>query len=1509
MITILIGGGLRLYNLQWDNGTFPHPDERSTLLFYAPTIRFPEDMGDMLDTHKSPLNPFWEIGNQQRRSYTYGHFPLYLLVATCHLLTSLAPSLGSLGIVSPEIIEFFGQATTGIGYAVVGRAWVGLLDTLSIYFVFLIVRRMYGDWAGLLAASLSALAVLHIQLAHFFAVDPISTTFVLMTIYASILMLERRTVGTAILAGVGIGLAVSSKYSALPIALAPAMAGWLMMRGLSDSESKAHLSDSEENISESDETSVVSETTEILEVENVSESNIGTAIYLLIIAAIVSFLTFAITSPFVLLDYDNFNQSVVEEQGRMVSGVADFPFTRQYRNTTIYLYFIEQQIRWGLGITLGLLGFIGLAWAIGKGLINRLEPGGYIILAWIIPYFGATGLFLAKFMRYMSPVTPFVIIFGVGLLVTIAKHVSRSIAITIAMITLIGTGIWTASFVNGVYATEHSWVTASRWIYANIPDGSCIAREHWEEGVPMSWDEPGMSPGLHQYKQPQMPMYEADNQHKFEVMRNTLTNCDYLIIASNRMLRTLPRLAERYPMSTRYYQALFDGELGYELIAEFSTPPRLGDFVIDDQPADESFTVYDHPKAYIFKKERMLSGDEWLQIFEDTWNVAKHGYIGEPTLLMTLQGYDKTPSSHEKKRDPEATALKIPLRELPIVDDWQWNSLANADPYIATFVWWLAIEIIGLVAFPMTFFLFARLFDKGYLLSKTFGLLLVSYGVWLLASVGLPANRFAAVIAMLLLLSFINGTIFFRYWHQFKQWWQEQWKLVIVGELLFIAVFLFFVRLRMANPDLWQPWNGGEKMLEIGFLTAIVRSPFMPPFDPFFAGYQLNYYYYGMFIIGVLIKLTGIQPSIAFNLAVPMLAGLTAINVFSLVGNLAHVGRTSSTTKTIREGFSIGTGLLGVIFVLFLSNLDGMGQFLRNLAKISESTFRSAIPGLQTLVQAIDGFILAMQGNSIPEYNFWDPSRVIPNTINEFPYWSFLFADLHPHMIGIPFTVLFLALAYSWLKNSNSLIHQLPTLLRWLAIPFVLGALAVINTWDLPSYLGIITVTFMLFRYRTRYKAWRVKACFDMKKQAFSLQALMLIGETVIFAAAVLGITLLLYRPFFITYQPLEDVGIGLIKDKIPLDEFFKLWGWQLLMIFAWLWLELRYPRTMFAPLRAIGMFVKRWQVLPHLSEIYQRLVQKTDEGYRLVFSFMGLMIFLTIVLIVLKYYTVALLMPWLAIVIILLLRWDTSAEHNFIELLIFTGILILIGVQFVFIRDFLGGGDYYRMNTYFKFFVQVWVMFGIASAVIVANLWTDMTRWRWTWRMAWQILVVIFIFATSVFIVLGTPDRLDNRFPDTRPEGLTLDGMAYMTVGEFTWDNDRYELKYDYEALSWMQANIHGTPIIAEAKMGYYREWGMRVAAYTGLPSILGGLHQSEQHSAEALGKRDGIVREFWATMDLPRVIALIEELEIRYIYIGQLERGVYGDGVVQKFETLAEQDELEPVFSNDKTIIYRVP
>ncbi|MFQ5578950.1 MAG: hypothetical protein ACE5G8_18385, partial [Anaerolineae bacterium] len=427
----------------------------------------------------------------------------------------------------------------------------------------------------------------------------------LWTVYGSLVMLDRQTIGPAVWTGAAVGLAVSSKYSALPVALAPAVAAWFIWRR----PPAGRPAD--------------------------PPAGFNAAINLLAAAAAASFLTFALTSPFVLLDFDNFRQAVLVEQGNMVSGVADFPFTRQYRFTAPYLYFIEQQLRWGLGWPLGLPALAGSVWALARAVRGRLSPGGWIILAWLVPYFGLTGLFLAKFNRYMSPVIPFAVIFGAGLLAALGRRYSRRLAAGLAGAALLGAAMWAAMFVNGVYAAEHSWVSASRWIYANIPDGSCIAVEHWEESLPRDWAwlEPGMSPGAHAYAQPQLPMYNPDTEQKFQTIRDTLKHCDYLVLASNRMWRTLPRLSPRYPMSTGYYRALFGGELGYTVAAEFATPPRLGPWVIDDQPADESFTVYDHPRAIIFKKTRDLSDEEWFRALGNTWQGAVHNYVGRPTLL------------------------------------------------------------------------------------------------------------------------------------------------------------------------------------------------------------------------------------------------------------------------------------------------------------------------------------------------------------------------------------------------------------------------------------------------------------------------------------------------------------------------------------------------------------------------------------------------------------------------------------------------------------------------------------------------------------------------------------------------------------------------------------------------------------------------------------------------------------------------------------------------------------
>ncbi|MEM7348843.1 MAG: DUF2298 domain-containing protein, partial [Chloroflexota bacterium] len=584
-------------------------------------------------------------------------------------------------------------------------------------------------------------------------------------------------------------------------------------------------------------------------------------------------------------------------------------------------------------------------------------------------------------------------------------------------------------------------------------------------------------PQLQLQHQP-LPMYNEDTAEKYQLIRETLRQCDYVVLATNRLWRTIPRLPERYPMSTRYYEALFSGELGFEQVHTVETHPRLGPFVINDQAADESFTVYDHPKPILFQKTRQLTVAEWDAILGDTWVGAIPGYTGQKNIWAVLYS-EGTPGIPPPPSEEEANALLLskPVDELPVVNDFRWNRLANNSPLVATVLWWFIVMAIGMLAVPITVLLFHKLPDRGYGLSKALGLLLVSYFVWINSSLGLLSNSIVTVLVAVVILAGLSLWIIIKNHQLFSRFFHEYRWLILITETIFIVIYLFFVYLRVLNPDLWQPWLGGEKMLEIGFLNAVVKSANMPPYDPYFAGGTLNYYYYGLFLAGVLIKLSGIAPTISFNLAIATLAAITAINVFSLTRNLS-VSRFpyNTTTSETFKFSSVFVGLLGILFVVFLGNLEGMVQLLRDLSRLTINSFESGLPGVQMVVLAFDGMFQILTGSATSAtYNYWDPTRVIPQTINEFPYFSFLFADLHPHMIGIPFTVLLLSLAYNWLRPEID--HQIqgsssqddtpetfatdfqpsiPTItlasfLRWLAIPFVLGAIAVINTWDLPT--------------------------------------------------------------------------------------------------------------------------------------------------------------------------------------------------------------------------------------------------------------------------------------------------------------------------------------------------------------------------------------------------------------------------------------------------------------------------
>jgi uncharacterized membrane protein len=258
-----------------------------------------------------------------------------------------------------------------------------------------------------------------------------------------------------------------------------------------------------------------------------------------------------------------------------------------------------------------------------------------------------------------------------------------------------------------------------------------------------------------------------------------------------------------------------------------------------------------------------------------------------------------------------------------------------------------------------------------------------------------------------------------------------------------------------------------------------------------------------------------------------------------------------------------------------------------------------------------------------------------------------------------------------------------------------------------------------------------------------------------------------------------------------------------------------------------------------------------------------------------------------------------------------FWALAILLGVEVIYLQDFLGG-EWKRMNTLFKFYIQSWVLLGLLGALALPELWARLSQSRAMFAGLWQSAVLLLIAASLIFTVAGTAARVADRFPGgpgARPPLGTLDGLAFMSVATYNWPDDRHpiEMQYDLAAIHWLQDHVVGTPVIAEAAIGYYREGGMRVSSYTGLPTLL-GMHQGEQRYSDDVGKRDGEAREFFNSPDSARAMDLVRQLHIDYIYIGQLERVTYDEAGLAKFDAMLKAGVLAMAYENPMVKIYRV-
>src|SRR6266852_2293014 len=365
---------------------------------------------------------------------------------------------------------------------------------------------------------------------------------------------------------------------------------------------------------------------------------------------------------------------------------------------------------------------------------------------------------------------------------------------------------------------------------------------------------------------------------------------------------------------------------------------------------------------------------------------------------------------------------------------------------VELFEMWAMVEALGLICLPLTITVCHNLPDRGWAFSKTIGVALLAFCVWLpLMSIHLlPFSQFF-ILGIVLIILACNLLGFWRTYHTIIKMVRRNISYIIVTEVVFVGMVLLLGWLRSYRPDI----RNFEMFMDEGFLAAIMRSPHLPPNDMWLAGYSINYYYYAHYTIAVLAKLLGQSPSIAFNTGICIIFGLCAVNLFGITCNIVtwarylrlQVRRYSSVLPEYPDIVlprllpAVPYGLLSMLMALVFGNLASTQQWW-----------------------------VAHDSSSPNLYNLWfNPSRVVSGTINEFPAFSFLLSCFHAHVLSLAFTIMAIGLAFNLLLEAEG--RGIFLFGRGWSIPLnlsgtalVLGSLFVMNGWDYPTYMGLTLV-------------------------------------------------------------------------------------------------------------------------------------------------------------------------------------------------------------------------------------------------------------------------------------------------------------------------------------------------------------------------------------------------------------------------------------------------------------------
>lgn len=847
--------------------------------------------------------------------------------------------------------------------------------------------------------------------------------------------------------------------------------------------------------------------------------------------------------------------------------------------------------------------------------------------------------------------------------------------------------------------------------------------------------------------------------------------------------------------------------------------------------------------------------------------------------------------------------------------------------------WWVVVAVLGWAALPIARRLLGGLPDAGLGFIRPLGLLLAGYVYWLGGMSGLLPNNGAGALFVAALL--LAGGIWLarRDAAELRALLRERRRLVLGYEALFLVALAGWAWYRAHNPNIETA--GGEKYMEMMFVNGVLRSPSFPPQDPWMSGHSISYYYFGYVIAALLIRLTGLLPSIGLTLVVPMTLGLALCGAFSLGYNL--VGLTVGATRLTRLVTGAFTGLL----LALVGSLHGFLEvaFLRGWGSATLWDWldiKNLTVGPGSCSEGGTGF---GEGGWLPTRFiwWWRGSRVLHDKcgeiIHEFPFFSFLLADAHPHLLDLPYTLLVLGLALSLLVGRYGVgATRSLTSPTWLVLPLVVGALGFLNAWDLPTFGFVVVLAYALWSLRHQAPEpvadglTRGVAVVGAAGLLFGLWQLVPTGlgvlltqatgtETEPTALPTYGLAVLLWATALYLVWWLWQRAVGGDDTARRLLDVgrFAVWLVTLALLF-YLPFHLGFRSQAsgigVVEIRShIGQWLVHFGLLIFLGLSLLGLALPALRGWRP--GALGLMVLALALPVGLA---AALTASWVALGLTVLVAlaslaalalWTKPDEEDgalavlgspaaatFALLCLAVGLLLPLGTEFLFIRDLFGN----RMNTIFKLYFQAWTLLSVAGGFAAYVVWRRLPRWA---ALSWGAVATLLVLASLVYPVAAILTRTNHFTPPTYAgvQGLTLDGLAW-------WQDQHPD---DLAAAEWLNEHAAGNPVIAEAPGGGYSHHG-RLALATGLQNILGW----DFHENQWRGNRDEVdprladARALYTTQDETEFRRLMEKYDVRYLVVGGWERADenldVSDADLKRFERW-----LTPVFESGTTTIFQ--